>query len=150
MAIEANAGEKRALLIQCLSPVMSVLCDSTNGDADCAPIPTDRGEWKVNGAALKSVIRDRSLVRVAWEHAFHDRLQFEPCRKVSEDGIVADGLLALLGQRPLLSLVAIGDDLMELQVGGFDKSAVGHPGNLLDLSRQVIESDTLPRNKRRH
>ena len=52
----------------------------------------------------------------------------------------ADGVVALLSDRPLRTIVALDEDFLELQIGSFDKSAVVHPGNLMDLSRQVIEN----------
>lgn len=138
IALEADAAEKRALIIQCLSPVIRSANDPADGTVT-GLVPPGRHEWKIEGARIKEVVKDRSIIMVAWKNACSDRLQIEPCRKAGEDGVVADGLLALIGERPLLSLVAINDDTIELQIGGFDKSAVGHTGNLMDLSRQVID-----------
>jgi hypothetical protein len=145
LALEANAAEKRALLMQCLSPIVRTLNDQAERGAD-GLADLDSNQWKIEGATIKVVIKDRSLVMPAWRNAYSGRLRVEPCRKRNDDGLLADGIMALFGDRPLLSLVAIDAHLMELQIGGFDKSVIVHPGNLMNLSRQVIDEGARDRN----
>lgn len=91
--------------------------------------------------SVKYIIEDPSVIEVAWRKAFAGRLQLEPSTKIEcDDATVADGVIALLSERPVLTIVAFDSDSLEMRIGA-KRSRIYHPGNLMDISRQMVETD---------
>ena len=155
VAVVADAEETRALIMQCMTPlVKDTEIEKLNSFVGRCRLgfTGQRGERHV-AVSVRYIVDNRAAVSIAWQKALVLELRAEPCRLITLDGRVADGLKALLSDRPLLTLVAVDDDFLELQVGGFDKSMVVHSGNLMGLTQQVIEEGTsfakLPRRQGR-
>lgn len=148
VAVGNDPENTRKLIMQSMTGLMKSTAEFTveNMIEPCKLAVADEEGPRAITTSIEYVVRDPSLVNVAWRKAFAGALRLEPCRKIDADAAVADGVVALLSDRPLLTIVALDEDLLELQIGGFDKSAIVHPGNLMDLSRQVIESGEAPRN----
>lgn len=143
IVVSDNAESKRQLIMQSMTPLMqaaAVISDGRLIERMQLSI-VDSGWQRLATMSIKYIVADPALIRVAWRKAFANRLQLEPSTKIECDDVtVADGVIALLSGRPVLTLVAIDDDALEMRIGGFEQSRVYHPGNLMDLSQQMIET----------
>lgn len=152
ISIDGRGENANKLIRQSLFPLMQ---SSSPDQLGVHPVKlaelaiSDAGQADVLPLRIKYVVRDAALVTLAWRKAFAGALQLEPCGQVETDASLADGVTALLEERPVLTIVAVDDDTLQLQIGGFDQSMVVHPGNLMDLSRQVIEGGARGGRRRR-
>lgn len=148
VAVADDPDNTRKLIMQSMTMLMNSTARHAVGNTieQCSLAIADEEGPRVIATSIEYVVRDPSLVSVAWQKAFAGALRLEPCRKIDADATVADGVVALLSERPILTIVALDEDFLELQIGGFDKSAVVHTGNLMDLSRQVIDIGEAPQN----
>lgn len=141
VALTNDPDNTRKLIMQSMTGLMKSTARHAAGNMiePCNFAVADEEGPRVITTSIEYVIRDPSLVSVAWREAFAGALRLEPCRKIDADATLADGVIALLSERPILTIVALDEDFIELQIGGFDKSAVFHTGNLMNLSRQVVD-----------
>jgi hypothetical protein len=141
VAVADDPDNTRKLIMQSMTMLMNSTARHAVGNTveQCNLAVADEEGPRVITTSIEYVVRDPSLLSVAWQKAIAGALRLEPCRKIGADATIADGVIALLSERPVLTIVATDEDCIELQIGGFDKSAVFHAGNLMDLSRQVID-----------
>jgi hypothetical protein len=143
IAVSDNAKSKCQLIMQSMTPLVHAHRNVGDGRViEHVQLAIADGERRyVAPLSITYIIGDPAIIEVAWRRAFAGRLQLEPSTKIEgDDATIASGVIALLSERPVLTLTAIGDDTLEMRIGGFDKSRIVHPGTLMDLSRQMVEA----------
>ena len=143
VAIKNDSKEVSALLMVCMTELMKSH-DGIDFRAKQArrkhAIADDDAAPCIIELTIHYDVRDQKLVHLAWRLAFGERLRLEPLWFVGDNRAVSDGVLALCDERPVLTIAAMEDSSLSMQFGGFEESAVCHMGNLMELSRQVIEN----------
>ena len=144
IVVSDDSESQRRLVMQSMTPLMQAAAVAGDGRLieRMQLSIADSGRQHLATMSIKYIVDNPAMIEVAWKKAFAGRLQLEPSTKAEcDDATVADGVIALLSGRPVLTLVAIDDDALEMRIGGFERSRVYHPGNLMDLSRQMVETD---------
>lgn len=152
IAINGDTHDHRKLIMQSMTPLTQItpVAAGTRLLKEVKLAVADGKRQWLATMSTKYIVADPMLIEVAWKKAFRGELRLEPSTKIEgDDASVADGVIALLFERPVLTLVAIGADALEMRIGGFERSILAHPGNLMDLSRQVIESPARGRRRQR-
>lgn len=151
IAVSDNAESKRQLIMQSMTPLMQAdsVADGGRVTRNVQLSIADGGRQHLAPMSIKYIVAAPAVIEVAWRKAFAGRLQLEPSTKIEcDDATVAGGVIALLSGRPVLTLVVSDDDALEMRIGGFQRSRVYHPGNLMDLSQQMIETGGTRRRSR--
>lgn len=137
-----SESDSRALISEPLKPLLS--------NPDLLRKGIHIGSWQIKHTDLsadlrithvtvKYVIDDPGTVKTVFRRANNGELTFEPVQLMTGSGTIGEGVCALFNERQQIALVAVGDDTLEMQIGGFEQSIVVHPGTLMGLSRQVVE-----------
>lgn len=87
------------------------------------------------------VVADWRLVPRLAKEVAKGQLRAEPCGIVDDAG-GHDGLVALLDERPILTVHASSETALAVQIGGFENSGVVHDGDLMQLSRDAASMNS--------